>query len=145
MQHAGELISLFLTPLTIIASLVVLVVWGKEARKDIWHWKAFTAREWFIVGVALSFLAGTLDNTYWAIPWSLSYIESDAAEGFFSAGVFFNIPNRQTLTLAAALCHIRAADMRMEPESKPLTGRVVRAGVLTGLGYVVALQFAKGL
>ena len=64
--------------------------------------------QWLILGVSISFVGAFFDNLYWAIPWTLHYINSTHAEYFFLLGVHFNMFFRQSTGILAALCHLRS-------------------------------------
>lgn len=133
LHQIAELVSLSLTPLTILASLIVVAVWGRELT-----FKApLSERQWFILGVALGFLGSSLDNSYWAIPWTMSFIGDPAAGEWFSNGVYSNIPFRQGVTTIAALCHIKAASMMSRKALKPNV--VIYWGFFLGLVFSIWL------
>jgi len=107
------LLSLGLTPLTIISCFVVVALWYKSAlrsyrkdeREDI---------DWFIIGVVIGFVGSSVDNMYWGVAWSADFVRSDSAAEIFKGGVYSNTFFRQACTAIAALCHIKAAsEMRM--------------------------------
>lgn len=103
-----QLISLALTPMVIIGCVVVVYLWRHGAlnslktanRKDI---------DWFILGVAIAFLGGGIDNLYWGIAWSADYIGHPTRDFWFKHGTYSNAPFRQVCGVIAAFCHIKAA------------------------------------
>lgn len=107
-QKTAELISMFLTSPTIILSAVVLFYWSRVALHS-FKQEERKPQDWFAMGVCVGFLGSIADNTFWAIPWSLSFIDSDWFEPVFNSGVVFNIFFRQLCGMVAAYCHVRAA------------------------------------
>ncbi len=108
MHKLFELISLAATPSTILMSLFVVACWLPSALRA-HRAETVDARGWFIVGVTVAFLGGSIDNLYWGIAWSSSFLELEVKEQLFGAGVYSNIPARQLAGTFAAYCHIRAA------------------------------------
>ena len=107
MQRLVELMSLAMTPGTVIASLIVAMVWSREIRLD---GSKLRANDWFILGVVISFAGQIMDNLYWGIAWHHHFIGNvDTAKRWFKSGVFSNLPFRQTTGFIAALCHLQAA------------------------------------
>lgn len=108
-QKLFELCSLSLTIPTLISATVVLWAWGPPA------WCAIrsghmTAQGWFVVGVASGFLGALLDNAYWAIPWTCSFLQLESTDAWMARGVYFNVFSRQALGTFAAYCHLKAAE-----------------------------------
>jgi len=102
------LLSLMLTPATIISCLAVTVLWFDSAKKAFYE-RHKTEMHWLILGVFFSFIGSMVDNTYWGLAWSASYLDDPAKEALFHNGVYSNLPFRQITTLVAAYCHVRAA------------------------------------
>ena len=107
MQHTAEFISLLLSFPTIILAIAVVYLWGPEAVRSLKS-KEKKSPDFFIIGVAIGFLGQMLDNFYWTIPWSLSFIDSSETDSFMSSGVLFNIFSRQACGIIAAYCHIKS-------------------------------------
>ena len=63
---------------------------------------------WILVGLAFGFTGKIIESIWWAIPWTLDYIEHPAWFTFNSLGVFFNIIFRQAFFTVSAYCHLRA-------------------------------------
>ena len=101
-------ISLALTAPTVILSSVVIYLFANQAGRALLSDNR-TAIQWFALGICVGFIGSILDNLYWSIPWSLSFIDSHWAEFFFSKGSIFNIFFRQIAGILAGYCHIRAA------------------------------------
>jgi len=87
--------------------LAVVRAWGPRVWFAIRHGQ-MTEAQWLILGVSISFVGAFMDNLYWAIPWTLHYINSTHAEYFFLLGVHFNMFFRQSTGILAALCHLRS-------------------------------------
>lgn len=133
-QDLSEVVSLALTVPTIALSIGVLVIWGPSAVRAVRE--GLTAHGWFILGVVSGFAGSTLDNIYWAIPWTASYFESESAPFLVSIGPFFNIVFRQSLGIMAAVCHLKAATL-----SQPGVERKVNILIFGShvLGFVIGV------
>ncbi len=134
MHDVITILSLGLTPLTIIASCAVVYLWWSGA------WTALTKEHrepmhWFILGVLVGFIGAVFDNLYWGVAWSLDYINSPYRDAVFDFGVYSNLPFRQIATAAAALCHVRAAITADSTALKTLFG----LSSLIGFGGVAVL------
>ena len=143
-QHVAELISMFLTFPTIILAGVVVFLWGPKALVS-FHIKDKDASDWFIMGVAIGFVGQVLDNLYWAIPWSLSYVASPLFEDFTNAGVYFNIFSRQSCGVVAAYCHIKSYISHQEASGNvnDLTKKATIFSVLLGILYTFLLILCR--
>lgn len=137
-QHVAELISLGLTVPTLVLSAAVVYYWSASI-----HRAPKTANEWFITGVVVGFLGAFLDNTYWFLPWTASFLELDAKEELINAGVYFNIFFRQGLGTYAAYCHLKAAELSSEKSFKVLN-MLVFTSVILGCFYAALIIFLSG-
>lgn len=108
----AELTSLALTAPTVILAIAVVWMWAPSSIAAVRNGLA-TGHDWFLVGVVLGFMGSSIDNLYWSLPWSASLIGHPLSETLFESGVYFNIPFRQGLGIAAAYCHLRAAEMKL--------------------------------
>ena len=126
-HHDVTLISLALTPATILAAAIVVALWWKPTKKAIFvtHKKDV---QWFMVGVFASFIGSIVDNLYWGLAWTADYYDHPIKEALFKYGVYPNTIFRQGCTLVAAYCHIRAAAVS---DSKSFKGFVLGVWVLT--------------
>jgi hypothetical protein len=107
--HYIELVSLCLTPIVLALVLVVLVIYSPHLGRLLASKEPLSPQQKLMLGIALSFLGKLVDNAYWAIPWTGSYVDSRHAGYFFAHGVAVNIPARQVSTILASVCHIGAA------------------------------------
>lgn len=109
-QTACELISLWWTCPLVAGALVVVAIWGAEIweRRNVTPWQA---RDWFILGVFISFTGEILDNLYWAIAWLAHMLQTTSAEAWFHWGCLPNIFFRQACGIAAAAFHLKAINM----------------------------------
>ena len=138
-QHIAEMLSLAMTIPTVVLAIAVVYLWlpaarvaAKEDNRD--------AHQWFILGVVGGFLGAALDNAYWFIPWSASFIgEAQLFQTLTEAGVYFNVVFRQGLGIFAAYCHIRAAEMSTVPKVK-LINRLIVVSYLIGIAYVAVVS-----
>jgi len=108
-HDAAELISLGATFPTISLSLLVVIHFFEEAWSAIKAKGTLDATQWFIMGVAIGFAGGIVDNLYWGVAWSSSYLAMPSTEWIFDNGVYANIFARQGAGAIAAYCHVRAA------------------------------------
>ena len=106
-QKLAELISLGLTVPTILLSIWVVRLYWRPSLEAV-RAERRTSVEWFAIGITIGFLGSSLDNLYWAIPWTASYLGYTGTNDLVEAGVFFNIPFRQLCGSIAAYCHIRS-------------------------------------
>lgn len=104
LRKLAELISLALTIPTIALGLKVVWNWARHVKRC-----PQTPIDWFILGVFISFLGSSLDNFYWFLPWTASYLDLGVKAALVDHGVYFNIVSRQLAGVTAAYCHIRAA------------------------------------
>ena len=141
MQEIAELISLGMTFPTVILAVAVVYTWLPSAREAINRDKP-QAQDWFIVGVVAGFVGATLDNIYWFMPWSASYIDHHAFQTLTNAGVFFNIFFRQGCGIVAGYCHLKAAELSINPQLKGLNKLLV-ASNLMGIAYATLLILSK--
>lgn len=113
----AEAVSLAMTIPTVMLGLGVVYLWGGAAIKSLKD-KTLDSHGWFILGVVVSFVGSVLDNLYWAIPWTSSFIGSDNTSFLMSIGVYFNIFFRQGAGIFAAYCHLKAADLSSTTPSR---------------------------
>jgi len=135
----AELISLGLTFPTAFLAGAVIWVWGRT----LWlkGKKPSASRDYFILGVVLGFLGSFLDNAYWFVPWSASFLGLSITEDLINAGVFFNIFFRQGAGIAAAWCHLRAAELADEVHGRWLNRLLVISSV-AGVAYSILIMIA---
>ena len=106
-QHYAILISLALTVPLVGVSICVLDEWGPSLIHE--PRRRFTATDWLVLGICLSFLGSIGDNLWWGVAWATKYLNQPNAEWWFENGVFSNVCFRQGLKLLAGYCHLRAA------------------------------------
>lgn len=113
------LISLALTPATILMCAIVTVLWWKPTKEALFvtHKKDI---HWFMIGVLVSFLGSMVDNFYWGLAWLADYYNAPERDNLFKYGVYPNTFFRQGATLVAAMCHIRAATLSDSKRFKAL-------------------------
>jgi hypothetical protein len=139
-KKAAELISLVLTVPCVVMAVGVLVLWGKDAygasRKV-----NRTAAEWFILGVAVSFVGTALDNIYWTIPWTFHYFDSPKSDFWIKWGPVFNIFFRQLCGILAGYCHIKSA-IGHGAAKKSTMDYMIRVSAVIGVTYAAILILA---
>lgn len=140
-QNLAELVSLALTPATVILSLAVVYEWWPEASKIFWSGPK-NAQDWFILGVTIAFLGSAFDNIWWGIAWTFSYMEMPHKDWWFYNGVWSNIPSRQMAGTLAAYCHIRASAQYRDSENER-ANVWARWSLLLGAAFIVALWGMK--
>ena len=141
MQEIAELISLGMTFPTVILAIAVVYTWLPSAREAFEN-NIKESQDWFIIGVVIGFIGGILDNIYWFLPWTAAFIGHPAFETLTNAGVFFNVFFRQGCGMAAAYCHLRAAESSIQPGMAGLN-RLLVASNLIGLAYAALLILSK--
>ncbi len=137
-HHLAEMLSLAMTIPTVVLAIAVVYLWlpaarvaAKEDTRD--------AHQWFILGVVAGFVGAALDNAYWFLPWSASYMgEVEIFQTLTDAGVYFNVVFRQGLGIFAAFCHIKAAEMSTIPKIKVIN-RIIVFSYLVGVLYVLMI------
>ena len=142
MEHLLELVSLALTVVTIIISVDVVIHWIPSVRRSLSSRQAFTAEEWLILGVCVSFVGGSLDNAYWLTAWSSHYMDSESVltAQLMENGYLANIPFRQFSGIFAAFCHMNAAVLYSASGTKRLRATMVIA-ISLGILYSLLLIF----
>lgn len=145
MTSFAELLSLFLTVPTIVLAAVVIYLWGPKALSIARIGHPVRSADWFIIGVTIGFVGQFFDNLYWAIPWSLSYIESQHTDLFMFNGVWFNIPSRQLCGIIAAYCHIKSYILHVSCTLKEKKNICIlnASSFAFGLLYILILFYLK--
>lgn len=140
-QDLAELLSLWLTTPTIVLGVYVVVLWFhgafEAARK-----RNRNATDWFMLGVAIGFVGGCVDNGYWGLAWMASYLELESTQVWFNYGVFSNIPFRQVPGVLAAYCHVRSA---IEFSGHGRLSVVLWGSFAAGLAIVLVLMVIKNI
>lgn len=136
-RKIAELISLILTVPCVVLAVGVIVMWGKDAieasRK-----KEKTAAQWFILGVAVSFIGTALDNMYWTIPWTYHFVGSPKSEFWIVWGPLFNIFFRQLCGILAGYCHIKSAILH-GAGNKSIINTLIKVSLIIGFLYALFL------
>jgi hypothetical protein len=136
-----EILSLGLSVVTIILCLSVVLVWRKPALMAIRGEKPIDAQGWFIIGVFVGFVGESLDNLYWLIPWTSSYLGLEATSDLMDFGVYPNVPFRQILGSFAAYCHIRS-HFTFSGNKDRRHDKILGYGILAGICYSLSVVFA---
>ena len=127
---------------TVVLAFAVIYMWLPSARES-WKRDTKTGHDWFIMGVAVGFCGAALDNIYWFMPWTASYLGHPAFSDLTNAGVFFNIVFRQGLGITAAYCHLKAAEVSSGRKLRFVNSLLV-ASNLVGLAYAITLIIGHG-
>ena len=141
-HRIAEMISLIMTIPTVLLAISVVYLWLPAARAAL---KADSrdAHQWFILGVVGGFLGSAIDNLYWFMPWTASFMgESAIFSQLTDFGVYFNVFFRQGLGIFAAFCHIKAAEMSSLKNVK-LINRLLVASYFIGISYVLIISMAS--
>lgn len=120
---------------TLILAAIVVKVWGKSVKV-----KPESSHDWFILGVVSGFSGAFLDNLYWLIPWTASFLDLKVSNDLIMYGVFFNIFFRQGLGIFAAYCHLKAANAHGDKLLFNLNKSLVVANIL-GVIYSLVLIY----
>ena len=126
---------------TVILAIAVVYTWLPSAREAI-NSNNPKSHDWFIVGVVAGFVGATLDNIYWFMPWTASFIGHEAFQTLTNAGVFFNIFFRQGLGIVAGYCHLKAAELSSDNKIKGINNLLVASNLL-GVAYAVMLILSR--
>ena len=141
-HRIAEMISLIMTIPTVLLAVSVVYLWLPAARRAL---KADSrdAHQWFILGVVGGFAGSAVDNAYWFLPWSASFIGESATFGHLTEfGVYFNVFFRQGLGIFAAYCHIKAAEMSSIKQVQ-IINRLMVASYFIGISYVLLISMAS--
>lgn len=141
LQEVAELTSLGMTLPTVVLAIAVVYMWFPSAR-DAWKATTKKAHDWFILGVVAGFIGATLDNLYWFMPWTASFLDDPLFAKLTNMGVFFNIFFRQGLGIVAAYCHLKAAELSDKSPLRFVNKLLCLSNVL-GVFYVVYLVVTK--
>ena len=139
MTEWATLISLALTPLAILASLGVIVLWARSGRDALLQ-RDRVDRDYFILGVMIGFIGSLMDSIYWGIGWTLKYTSHPGWDDWLDEGALNNLIFRQGATALAAICHIKAG---LVAESVLLRSLYI-ASAVGGLAFVWLLFQVRG-
>lgn len=146
LQDIAGVVSLFLTIPFLLIAWRTIARFGPKALQALKESNK-THGGWIFLGIASGFLGNYFDNLYWAIPWSLNYVESPNAQPWFQAGSIPNVFFRQSLGIFSAYCHLRSlAAVSRETEQNEideLHAFLWRSAALGGL-FVAILLVIKG-
>lgn len=121
---------------------VVIYLFGHAAYKSIISSDKFDAQAWFVVGVLFTHLTDALDNIYWLVPWSMSFLGADQAAHFMEFGVYPNLFVRITLGCFATYCHIRSwLDHRGHNEG--IANKLLSVAIAIGASYSLFLLLIR--
>lgn len=130
MSDFVTLISLWLTPLTIIACAAVVFEFGPSAIKA-YRSSHRTNLNWFILGIVIGFVGDFVDNLYWGLAWSADYLDHSYRDRLFNGGVYSNSVFRQGAGILSALCHLMGV-AKLSTDSSRF--RAVRPILVSGAG-----------
>ena len=141
-HQLAEMISLIMTIPTVLLAAAVVYLWLPAARSALKE-DSRDAHQWFILGVVGGFIGSAIDNSYWFMPWTASFMGETAIFGQLTEfGVYFNVFFRQGLGIFAAFCHIKAAEMSSLKNVK-LINRLLVASYFVGISYVLIISMAS--
>lgn len=141
----AELVSLGLTPLTLVLGAVVVALYTPFFFRAILN-KDKSATDWLRIGIAIGFMGAVLDNAYWFLPWSADYLGLASHKTLNAMGVYFNIFSRQLAGTFAGYCHIiYVIKLREKSHGKSNMGLplIVAFSLLFGCAYVAVLMWLK--
>lgn len=130
-----------------LIALCVVVVWEVlKPTRDLVKKKKLTVNEhrlkWVFIGILIGFIGKIIESAWWAIPWTLDYldIDKDNWKKIHGAGVFFNLIFRQLFFTISAYCYLRAF---IAPEKEDTGLRNVHwifgMSLILGQLYLIAL------
>lgn len=132
------LLSLGLTPLTIVSGIGVLILFSPAALAALKK-KEKTDVNWLIIGVVISFSSGILENMYWGVYWTAKYLALQMEFDMIANGVWVNAILRQGSAIVAGLCHIKGGSI-----AKELTHKVVLYGLGLSFIFLAGLIYLDG-
>lgn len=139
----AALVSLGATVPAVTMSTYVIVEWAPKAYKSLLKQPKFkTSGDWLILGVVLGFIGYDGDSTYWAFPWTASYLNLDSQEVLFSSGVYFNVVLRQGLGILSAFCHLKASELAKN-KSKKWAFNIFSISTMVGFTCATILALMK--
>ena len=136
--EVAALISLALTPVTVILCVAVVAVWGPLCRHTLQNRKTASDVDWLILGLSVGFVASIADNIWWGVAWSTAFIEGSTnglENWWFKHGTFSNIVFRQGGTMLAAILHLRSAVVR----SKLSWSYIAAANFIVAMLFIAVL------
>ena len=140
-HQLAEMISLIMTIPTVLLAAAVVYLWLPAARAALKE-DSRDAHQWFILGVVGGFIGSAIDNSYWFMPWTASFMGETAIFGQLTEfGVYFNVFFRQGLGIFAAFCHIKAAEMSSIKQVQ-IINRLMVAAYFVGISYVLLVSMA---
>ena len=95
---------------------------------------------WILLGICIGFTGNFVDNLYWLIPWTMSYVGCVATPDAVAAGVFPNLIFRQMLTATSAYCHIRAFISPDDNQNTKTLNKVFIVSLVIGYLYTASLM-----
>ena len=141
-HQLAEMISLIMTIPTVLLAAAVVYLWLPAARAALKE-DSRDAHQWFILGVVGGFLGSAIDNSYWFMPWTASFMgETEIFGQLTDFGVYFNVFFRQGLGIFAAYCHSKAAEMS-SLKNVMLINRLLVASYFVGISYVLIISMAS--
>lgn len=140
MHDFVTLLSLALTPLTILASAAVIYFFYKPFVRACSS-RDKDAVQWMILGVVIGFAGSILDNIWWGFAWSADYLDNTSAfrHFMFDHGVYSNAFARQAMGIIAGLCHISSALIAEDKAVK----RITYTGCILGVLLITNLIYFK--
>jgi hypothetical protein len=141
-HHIAEMLSLIMTIPTVLLAAAVVYLWLPAARAAL-EADSRDAHQWFILGVVGGFIGSAVDNLYWFMPWTASFMgETAIFSNLTESGVYFNVFFRQGLGIFAAYCHIKAAEMS-SLKNVMIINRLLVASYFVGISYVLIISMAS--
>jgi len=100
-MHTVLMLNTFLSALTALMCLVVVVVWMPRVLNG--------KHSLLLAGIVVGFAGALADNVYWGVTWYSKLKQWDTSQWWFDHGPIANIFFRHTMKLTAAACHLEAA------------------------------------
>ena len=119
---ASTVVSLFLTPWTLLMGLLVIYHWGPACIHAIKN-KKMDSNNWLILGITIGFIGSVIDNTYWAYFWQLDLNGNDFSKVIQKYGIIINVVFKQCAGIISGMCHVMSAYMLVK--SSPLRGAAI--------------------
>lgn len=142
LDNIVTLITLQQTFPLVIMGFIVFKQWYPSAWKAIKYKKSLNHYECLIIGVCFSMINKFTDPVYWAIPWSLNYLESPEAQFWFEIGSYSNLIFRQVCGVSAVFFHLLSTYKIQKINNSRLKIILIGSNLL-GLVYIMLLYLIK--
>lgn len=104
---------------------------------------------WILLGIFFAFFGKIGESAFWAVPWTLAYLDHPSWLSVNDLGVYFNAVFRQGFFTIAAYCHLRAfispENEKKEKNSLKTIHWILGISFIIGQAYMIILLWIKPL